>query len=170
MKQGLIHIYYGYGKGKTTAAIGLSYRAFSRGLRVGFASFLKTADCPELSALAPWKTFPPAEDFGFWKDLSQEERMRLRAQSDRQLKEAFNASHLLDLLVLDEVVTAYALGAVDQTLLLSLLQNRPSDLEVVMTGHTLPKELESLADYITEFIARRHPYEKGVPARKGIEY
>ena len=170
MKQGLVHIYYGFGKGKTTAAIGLAYRASCRGLAVGFASFLKCADCPEVCVDAPWKTFPPTEDFGFWENLTEEEKIRLRTQSDARLKEAFAAAADLDVLVLDEAVTAYSLGVVDASLLLTLIQNRPAGLEVVMTGHALPKELEELADYITEFIPHKHPYEKGVPAREGIEY
>ncbi len=170
MEKGYLHIYFGNGKGKTTAAIGLAFRAVGRGLRVGYTAFLKCKDCPELSENAPFTVFPPKRDFGFLHTLSPIEKEELKEESLSRLEEIFAHAEEFDLLILDELIDAVELSALPKERVLSLLKNRPSGMEVVLTGHSLPQDLSKIADYITEMTAIRHPYEKGISARCGIEY
>jgi len=173
--KGLIHIYTGDGKGKTTAALGLALRAAGRGKRVLFVQFLKGSQTGELLSL---KKLPnvtvlrPENDYGFYFQLSDAQKAALCKEHERLLNAAFDAATLgtCDLLILDEVIPAYTLGALDRIKLLELVSHKPEELELVLTGRDAPEELLQYADYITEMRCIRHPYEKGLPAREGVEY
>ena len=147
MERGLIHIYCGDGKGKTTAAIGLSVRAAGSGMRVLFVQFLKKAETSELNILTKLPQITvlrPSEDES-WTDTQA------------------------DLLVLDEAIGAYNRGAIDRTKLLAFLKHKPESLEVEMTGRNPPGELIDLADYVSEIKKIKHPFDSGIRARTGIE-
>ena len=116
IETGLVQIYCGDGKGKTTAAIGAAVRAAGRGYRVLVARLLKT------------------DDSG------------------------------------DEAIGACNLGFVDESGLIKALKEKPASLEVILTGRCPSEALQEQADYITEMVMRRHPYERGIGAREGIEY
>lgn len=172
MEKGLIHIYTGNGKGKTTSAVGLCYRCFKCGYKVGFTSFMKDFESGELLGNDCFTVFRHTPFEGFWCEKNNEEKKLARENANNTLKEIFRIAEeeAYDLIALDEVLVAASLGCIDTALLCDLLKNKPPTLEVVMTGATCPKELFDLADYISEINCVRHPYEQGIPARHGIEW
>ena len=171
---GLIHIYCGDGKGKTTAAIGLAVREAGAGNRVVFVQFLKKGTSSEVSVL---KTIEQIEVLalgthrGFYKNQTEAER-RETIKEYRQLfgsvKE--NLREDIRLLVLDEIISAVRHGIIEESVLLDFLKNKPCDLEVVMTGRSPSEKLLDAADYVTEMRKIKHPFDKGIKARKGIEF
>lgn len=172
MEKGLIHIYTGDGKGKTTAAVGLCYRASLNGYKVGFTSFMKDFSSGECLCDNLFTIFKSTPFEGFLPQMSQPEIDEAKKAANTHLKEIFNIAltEHYDLIVLDEVLVAAKCGIVDKELLIGLLKDKPDFLEVVMTGRDCPEELFECGDYISEIKAVRHPYEKGICARKGIEY
>lgn len=172
MEQGLVEIYYGDGKGKTTAAAGLCARAAGQGLRAGFFQFLKGRASGEQAALAALgvRVSAPRQSEKFVFQMSAKERAETARIQDANLAAAALAAPGLDLLVLDEALTALGLGVLDRGALLRLTREKPAGLELVITGHQPDAELFELADYITRLTAERHPYERGIGARRGIEY
>ena len=174
-KQGLIHLYTGDGKGKTTAALGLMMRAYGHGLCAVLVQFLKGRDTGELRALAQLPgviVLRHTRDFGFYKFASDSDKAEIRRQNNANLTEAARlaAEGECDLLVLDEICAAYNNGAFDRVLADRLVLSKPPGLELVLTGREAPKHYYTAADYVTEFVSRKHPYDCGVDAREGIEY
>ncbi len=170
---GLVHIYCGGGKGKTTAALGLAARCAGSGRRVLLAQFLKDGRSSEFAALAHvpgLETLPQTRVFGFTWTLTPEEREEAKGYYGALLEEAFRRGGEADLLVLDEALGACAAGLLEEARLLELLAGRPEGLEVVLTGRDPSQALLDAADYVTEMRPIKHPYERGVPARPGIEY
>lgn len=170
---GLIHIYCGDGKGKTTAAIGLAVRAAGSGKKVLLLQFFKDGKSSEFSALAHVpgiETVPQTRTFGFSWTLTPEEKEEARGYYAGLLEEVFRRAGGFDLLVLDEAMSACTTGMIDEARLLALLAGKPAELEVVLTGRNPSQALLDAADYVTEMKKIKHPYERGVAARKGIEY
>lgn len=168
----MIHLYCGDGKGKTTAAMGLCLRMAGRGKRAVVAQFLKGADSGERAALAALPgvvLLPVPEKVKFSFRLSQSERQAEQSRYLAMLEQA-EAAQPFDLLVLDEACAAVNTGLLPLERLLSLLDGLPPHCEVVLTGRDPPPEFSVRADYITRFEKLRHPYERGVPAREGVEY
>ena len=172
MQKGLIHIYTGGGKGKTSAAVGLCIRCSGQGYKVGFTSFMKDFESGEFKLNLPFTVFRHTPMCGFWKDLDDGEKLCAKKCAENALKEIFRTAkdENYDLIALDEVLVAASLGCIDTSLLKELILTKPDGLEIAMTGAICPKEIEELADYISEISAVRHPYEKGIEARCGIEY
>lgn len=175
MKKGLVHIYTGNGKGKTTAAIGLGVRACGRGFRVLMVQFLKGADTGEIHALKKlepeFRLYRGAEIKKFTWTMNDEELRRTAQIQQEILKYAADAANSgnWDMLILDEAMGALSTGMLQLQQVVGLVENRPAALELVLTGRDAPAELIALADYVSEIKAVRHPMEKGVPARIGIE-
>ncbi|NLO97480.1 MAG: cob(I)yrinic acid a,c-diamide adenosyltransferase [Peptococcaceae bacterium] len=175
MKKGLIHIYCGDGKGKTTAALGLAIRAAGRGFRVFIIQFLKDQKTGELVSLAkiPEIKIMRGENFqaAFSWQMTEEQKQQCRLHHDKMLKQGIAAARNgeVDLLILDEAIAAYNLKLVDSKLLLEFLNTKPEALEVVLTGRDPAPELVELADYVSEVKKIKHPFDRGVKARKGIE-
>lgn len=175
MKKGLVHIYTGNGKGKTTAAIGLGIRACGRGFRVLMVQFLKGADTGEihtLKKLEPEFTLYRGTEIGKFTWNMNTEELAQTAQIQKEiLKYAVGAANSgnWDMLILDEAMGALATGMVQLQDVKELIENKPVSLELVLTGRDAPAELVALADYVSEIRAVRHPMEKGVSARIGIE-
>jgi len=175
-EKGLTHIYFGDGKGKTTAALGLALRAAGCGRNVVIVHFLKDWNCGEFNSikLIPKVTVFHGKSTGsvFVRDMSEEEKAETKAIQDNNLKKALElqANGQCDLLVLDEAIDAYQLGVLDSALFEGLLDNKPEALELVVTGHRPSAELIERADYATEMVKRKHPYDRGVSARRGIEF
>lgn len=169
------HIYMGDGKGKTTAAVGLAVRCAGSGRRVLFSQFLKPATSGELEALQDIESIQlllcPAE-FGFTWNMSEEDRTDARAVYERYLWDITRVVLQGDfrLLIMDEIIGACSSGLVDEDYLLECLEQFPDDMEIVMTGREPSEALLAMADYITEMKKIRHPFDKGVKARKGIEF
>ncbi|HHV50461.1 MAG TPA: cob(I)yrinic acid a,c-diamide adenosyltransferase [Clostridiales bacterium] len=173
MRKGLVHLYCGEGKGKTTAAMGLCLRAAGRGLRVGIAQFIKPGDSGEikiLSTLENVKVFPFLPDVKFTNIMSEAERSHARNFYSGLIKLIYEEIDNFNLLILDEAVAAVTENLVELESIIHLIKNRPSGLEIVITGRKPPQELMDIADYISEIRNIRHPFDKGIPARKGIEW
>ena len=171
---GLTHVYYGYGKGKTTAALGLSLRASGRGLKVVIVQFLKdmlSGELKQFSCLEGVKVIRGKAAPAFVKDMTPEQLEETRAIHNGNLREAWDLVQAgeCDLLVLDEALDAYQLGVLDHDLLHEVVCNKPETLELVITGHQPTDWIFDEADYITEMVKHRHPYDRGIKARKGIE-
>jgi cob(I)alamin adenosyltransferase len=169
----MLHLYYGDGKGKTTAALGLLLRAAGAGWSCVLVQFLKDWDSGELRTLEqlPGVTVlrGKASGAGFAKDMSPEQLDETRAIHEENLRRASERCRDGGLLVLDEAVDAMRLGLLGEDSVRALLDGS-RDLELVITGHGAPGWLAERADYITEFVKRRHPYDSGVLARRGIEW
>ena len=170
---GLIHLYCGDGKGKSTASVGLSVRASGAGLPVVFAQFFKDGSSSEIGAL---RTLPGVrvlvceKYFGRFRNLSEEARAEAVKAYGDLLEEALAAAGETGLLVLDEAVSACNHGIIREERLLDFLRHKPDGLEVVLTGRNPSAALMETADYVTEMRRLRHPFDAGIPARKGIEF
>lgn len=174
-EKGLIHCYTGDGKGKTTAAVGLAVRAAGSGKRVVFAQFLKDGSSSEISVLDSIPLIhcvKQEQHFGFYRTLSAREKQRLQEVTARYFQEvtALALREQTDLLVLDELMAVWNLKLLSQEDVLRFLDEKPEGLELVVTGRDAPEDILSRCDYVTEMSKRRHPYDRGVAARRGIEY
>ncbi|MFQ5328729.1 MAG: cob(I)yrinic acid a,c-diamide adenosyltransferase [Thermodesulfobacteriota bacterium] len=177
MKRGLIQIYTGEGKGKTTAAIGLAVRAAGQGKRVLFVQFFKE------------DAVPSGEKEIFRNRISQIELIRSNVRHPMFTKDRTDAAALrssiedtfrmvrdkiaagaIDLLVLDEMNCVVSGGWIAVEEMEEFLRERPEGLEVVLTGRDAPVELVRMADYVTEMLKIKHPFDNGIKARKGIEF
>ncbi len=171
--QGLIHLYCGDGKGKSTAAVGLSVRAAGAGRKVVFCQFFKDGTSSELRIL---RTLPEAEvlvcekHFGRFRNMSEAEKTEAKEAYRALLETALEKAAGAQLLVLDEAVSACNHGILSEERLLGFLRSRPEELEVVLTGRDPSEALQSAADYVTEMRKLRHPFDRGITAREGIEY
>jgi cob(I)alamin adenosyltransferase len=172
MSKGLIHIYCGDGKGKTTAAIGLAVRAAGNGKRVLFVQFLKNGKTGEVEF---FKTVGNIDvlrsgcSAKFTRDMTADEKKQTYKNNMGCFYNTVQESEAYDLLIFDEMCAAYNLGLIDKRQILDFLKNKPESLEVVLTGRDPAPELLQLADYISKIEKIRHPYDKGIKARKGIE-
>jgi cob(I)alamin adenosyltransferase len=171
MNKGLIHIYTGDGKGKTTAAVGLCVRARSRGLSVCFAQFMKQGAGGEPELLEKLSV----RVIRFEKVLSphfnpQADMKTLRREALRALDELSPMLPEFDLLVLDEFTHVLANGLITAEEARRFIKDRPGRLELVFTGRGAPEWLIDLADNVTDMLDVKHPLKRGVSARKGIDY
>ncbi len=166
---GLLHIYYGDGKGKTTAAAGIAARAAGNGGRVIFAQFLKGRPTGEVSSLEKLGiTVLRCDKTKFVYKMSEDEKACLKAQHERILSEALEAAP--DMLILDEALDAVSLNVLDIDALLNAVDTLKEKTEIVITGHVVIDGVFNRADYITHMVKERHPYDKGIKARKGVEF
>ncbi len=167
---GLVHLYWGAGKGKTTAAMGLALRALGAGRRVAVVQFLKGRDSGEIPLLRSLgaQIFRGKAGERFTFQMDGEEREATRALQTDHLRRALALD--ADLLVLDEACAAWQKDLVDRALLKGAVLDRPEGREVVLTGREPPEWMREAADYVTEMRCHRHPFEQGVPARRGVEF
>ncbi|MCQ2359138.1 MAG: cob(I)yrinic acid a,c-diamide adenosyltransferase [Phascolarctobacterium sp.] len=171
---GLIHIYTGNGKGKTTCSLGLSVRCAGHGNKVLFVQFLKgrmTGELNTLKLIPNIQVIRAKEIVKFTFQMTDEEKAQLLIDHMEVFEKVKKicVEEGIDLLVMDEVIGATDKGLFDKDVLIDFLKNKPAELEVVMTGRNPAPELVELADYVSEIMMRKHPYTKGIPARKGIE-
>lgn len=173
-EQGLVQVYTGNGKGKTTAAFGAALRATSHDFRVAFIQFLKPGTDAQLLSVMPklyYKAFgrdciangwyhkllageiPPPEVCAGWEEAQQ-----------------CLLSGSFDLVILDELNVALAFKFLSVADVLEVLKKRPTHVEVIITGRQAPQELIEYADLVTEMQLIKHPYERQLPARQGIEF
>lgn len=154
----MIHLYYGYGKGKTCSAIGAGVRACGAGLKVSLVQFFKDNKSSELSA-APFDAFAAPSDLPFNPDDSY------KSWVDSAMDYVKSCDS--DVVILDEFMDLIPRFLSVESAL-SLLSN--DSREYIITGHNLVDEIYNIADYVTHFEKKKHPYDSGVKARKGIEF
>lgn len=171
----MIQVYCGDGKGKTTAAIGQAVRAAGRGKRVLVARFLKTDDSGEVCSLQkiPQIEVVPCErSFGFYRSMSE----KVKSEAVQYYQELFERVALRavqehwDMLILDEIMAVCQYQLVSEEHVLHFLEQNAGNLEIILTGRNPSDAILAYADYVTEMKKKRHPYDKGVLAREGIEY
>lgn len=176
MDKGYIQIYTGEGKGKTTAALGLGFRAVGDGLKVLMIQFLKSAHTSELESA---KVFGDSFEIRrlavhnkfFWQ-LSEEEKSVFREQLQEewcQIEEVLLGGHW-DLIILDEIFGALTNEMITPQQLHKIIESKPKHIELVLTGRGAPIEFIEKADLVTEMKKVKHYYEQGVQSRKGIEF
>lgn len=168
----MVQLYTGDGKGKTTAAVGLCVRAVSAGLRVLFVQFLKSGTSAELAGLKQLGVaVPEGRPFPSFADPSDKEGMeRLRANQSGLFEQSAALAGQFDLAVFDEILVAVSMGLVPEQALLAFAEKEGGRRELVFTGRGATGRLMDTADYVSEVKMRKHPYEKGVAARRGIEF
>lgn len=170
--KGYIHVYTGNGKGKTTAALGLALRAVGAGKKVFFAQFVKGKIYSEIAAVNRYIPEITVKQYGRGCFIMNEPTLEDIQAAKEGLEEvrAVIRSEQYDVVVLDEATIAlhYKLFSVEE--LIAVLQEKPEETEIVITGRYAPGELIRLADLVTEMKEIKHYYTKGIPARKGIEY
>lgn len=165
----MLHLYWGNGKGKTTAAMGLALRALGHGRRVVIVQFLKDGTSGEIAPLrAAGATVYACPNAKFTWLMDEADKAAAREASARALGQAL--AEPFDLLVLDEACAALKNGILDEALLRRAVAFAKNGREVVLTGRDPAPWLQDAADYSTEMRAHRHPYADGVAAREGVEY
>ena len=174
MQLGLVHIYCGDGKGKTTAALGLALRALGHGYKVLLVQFLKSQDTGELKvfdSIPNTKVLRSREKFGFTFQMTEEQKKRCIIEHNKLLEKAREICSLdqIDLIILDEIISAYNYNLVNRAETIKFLKEKPKNLEVVLTGRDPAAELLQFADYISEIKKIKHPFDRGITARTGVE-
>ena len=174
-EKGLIQVYTGDGKGKSTAAIGQAVRAAGHGFKVGFVSFFKDPEVfgyGEFESLQKLgiRTFLFARRHPhFYKKVSLDEVREECLKGIEFIKELFH-DQSWDMLVLDEINIAVRDGFLKEEEILSLLEAKPERLELVLTGRGVTEKIIEKADLVSEIKEIKHPYEQGIGSREGIEY
>ncbi|AGI47418.1 cob(I)alamin adenosyltransferase [Thermoplasmatales archaeon BRNA1] len=169
---GLVQVYTGNGKGKTTAALGLSFRAAGRGLNVLFLQFMKPPENYGEHIMAERIdniTMMPLGLDHFVSNSPTDDDVRVAHEALAKAEELL-ISGKYDLVVLDESLNAVRLGLITSAELLDTLRKRHANVEVVLTGRGLPDDIRDYADLVTEMQLVKHPFDEGIDARMGIEY
>ena len=192
----MIHLYSGEGRGKTSIAVGTAVRMAGAGGKILFAQFMKGCESSEIEVL---KSIPRveicrvSEQYPFYNQMSEEQKQRITRQHNNilmhitneiesvgktdgegmgfvQQEESVTTAMPKLLVVLDEITYPINWNLIDRTMLSRLLSNLPESVELIMTGRDLSEEMIAVSDYWSEISMKRHPYETGVLARKGVEY
>lgn len=175
MNKRLTHVYCGDGKGKTTAAAGLSIRAAGSGMKVVFLQFLKATESGEIEILRSLDNITVIrneKNYGFFNRMTEEDKLAVVKLHNDNLKSAWELveSEHYDMLVLDEVCAAYNYNLIDRQLVEKLIKEKKGNLELVLTGRDPAPVFLEYADYVSEVKKIKHPYDRKITARKGIEY
>jgi len=169
--RGYIQVYTGNGKGKTTAAFGLALRAAGAGLKVYIGQFLKKGEYSELNSINRFKDLIKIEQFGGKRYIGQEikeEDRKLAKKGFEKIKEIIFSGEY-DVVILDEINVALYFKLIPENDLIDLIKNKPSDVELILTGRYASSRIIEIADLVTEMRKIKHYFSKGITARKGIE-
>ncbi len=171
---GLVQVYTGDGKGKTTAALGLCLRAVGQGMKVKVLQFIKGGNYTgELKSTELFGDMFTIEQMGitggFIMGKPTPDDIEAGKAGIRRAREVIAAGEH-DMVVLDEINVAVKLGIVDVGEVIRIIDEKPKWMELVLTGRDAAEEVVGRADLVTEMCCRKHPYEKGIPARRGIEF
>jgi cob(I)alamin adenosyltransferase len=177
LKKGLIHIYTGKGKGKTTASLGLALRAVSSGLKVCMFQFLKKRG----TSSDGWLEFPNFrivclnQEHPIFSGSRTNIIRPLRKLSGKIKKDLLKIKRIMrtgkyDVIILDEILNCVSERFIEETEVLRLLKAKPAPVEIVLTGRGATSGLVSVSDYVTRLDKVKHPFDRGQGARKGIEY
>lgn len=177
MEKGCIQLYYGDGKGKTTAAMGQIVRCVGHGFKVLVYQFLKEPTSGEVDIIRNLPNVDYIENEGqipFLFNMTPEQKeffTEIFRKKFKQVQDRYYSGEY-DLVVLDEVIDAYNLGTLPKEDLLEMMDKRPEHTELVITGHQYGMNMDELferADYVTKFVKEKHPFDLGLPCRVGIE-
>ncbi len=173
MKKGLIQVYTGNGKGKTTAALGIALRAVGHGLKVLVIQFMKGniryGELESSKKLSPYLTIKPTGRETFVSKTNPDPiDVRLAREGFALAKKAISNKEY-DIIILDEINVAVDYGLIPLSDLLHLIDSKPETVELILTGRNAKPEIIDRADLVTEMVDRKHYYDKGIKARKGIE-
>ncbi len=194
MKLGLVQVYTGDGKGKTTCSLGLSLRAIGQGYKIYMIQFLKSGDTGELFSIK--KYLPNMTIVQFGKEAVVDKQLKMfefdgqgelngaggrykflpdaeeKEPARRALEHAANviSSGEYDIVILDEANCAMHKGLIETEEVLKMINEKPEHVEIILTGRNAPHQIIERADLVSEIMMRKHPWEKGINARRGIEY
>ena len=173
---GLVHVYTGDGKGKTTASVGLGVRCSGREKYVAMFQFLKNTPSSELYSikkLDPYFKVFRNEKFAqkFIEEMNEAEARNMQKAMLNLFDDAMSymRNEKCDLIILDEIFVCIKYKIISENILISLIKNKPAHIELVLTGRGASERIMSMADYVTEMKCLKHPYEKGISFRDGIE-
>ncbi|MFA6320701.1 MAG: cob(I)yrinic acid a,c-diamide adenosyltransferase [Candidatus Omnitrophota bacterium] len=171
LNKSCVHVYTGNGKGKTTAALGLVLRASGAGLKVSIQQFIKSGNYSEIKALRKISNVDLAQcgRKSFIKGKPSEADSECAKRGFEKAKDDI-FSEKYDLVVLDEINVAMKLGLVNTREVAAIIKDRPKSVEIILTGRDCPAMIKEIADLVTEMREMRHPYRRGIKARRGIEY
>ncbi len=169
----MIHIYCGDGKGKTSAAFGAAIRAVGNDMKVLIAQFLKCGTSGELEILRSMEqitVFVSDRADQFIWNMNEQELVEAKKVNQSILEEVIENANQFEMIILDEMAAALQNDMVDKAKLILFLKEYQNKCEIIITGRNPASEILELADYITEMKKIRHPFDRGIAARKGIEY
>ena len=173
MEKGLIQVYTGDGKGKTSAALGLALRAVGHGLKVLIIQFMKGnfkyGELESARKLSPYLTIIPMGRETFVSKSHPDPADSQHAQEGFSLARKAIENREFDIVILDEINMAVDYGLIPLSDLLQLIDSKPESVELILTGRNAKPEIMDKADLVTEMVDRKHYYDKGISARKGIE-
>jgi cob(I)alamin adenosyltransferase len=173
MKKGLVQVYTGNGKGKTTAALGLAFRAVGHGMKVLVVQFMKgnvqRGELESAKKLSPNLTLKQVGRETFISKPNPDPRDLQLAQEGFSIAKKAIQNREYDIVILDEINLAIDYGLIPLTDLLQIIDSKPDTVELILTGRNVKREILERADLVTEMVDRKHYYDKGVPAREGIE-
>lgn len=173
LQKGYVQVYTGNCKGKTTAAMGLAFRAMGSGMKTYIGQFMKGQQYGELESarmVAPYITIEQygRKDLVHVTDPPRQEDVDMAQEGLRAARGAMMSCEY-DIVVFDEILTAHYFHLVSIEDMLDVIRSKPDNVEVVFTGRYAPREVIEAADLVTEMVEVKHYYEKGVNARRGIE-
>ncbi len=174
MKTGLIEVFTGPGKGKTTAALGRAIQAIMQGYRVYMIQFLKSPDSSgehfSAELLGQDLVIRPMGRKGFIKRETGEPLDKIMAEMALEEADWALQSGIYDMVILDEVNVALAKNVLELNDVLELIDSKPPNVELIITGRDVPQEIFEKAHHVLTMKKIRHPYDSGIFAREGIEY
>lgn len=167
-------IYYGYGKGKTTAAVGLVVRALGAGLKASFLQFIKEEKSSEIKVLSKLKNLKvEVGGKGFYRILGDKKPETVHKDAAEKLfkkAKAYLSNPKIDLLVMDEVLDCIEYGLIPKKDLIDFIEKKPQNKTLIITGHKVSVEVVRIADVVTEMKKIKHIYDKGIMAQFGIDF
>lgn len=171
-EKGLVHVYTGDGKGKTTACVGLCARCAGYGEKVAFYEFLKGSKTGEAMALKKLgvEVYCPVETEKFVFTMTNDEKLACIERQNQTLAHAQSNMSKYKMVVLDEVLSAIVAGVIEESVLIDFIKNKEEKTELVLSGRGASNAIKQLANYVSVINAEKHPYSEGIMARKGIEF
>ncbi|MHC1605325.1 MAG: cob(I)yrinic acid a,c-diamide adenosyltransferase [Candidatus Methanofastidiosia archaeon] len=169
--KGLVHAYYGNGVGKTSRAVGLAIRAAGAGKKVSFIQLMKNDTSSEVEILKKisFISYKCSGSYGFIINKEPTEEEKLLTHTG--LLYCFEAyKNKKDVVIVDEILNAYGLGLLEESDVLSLIDQKPKEIELILTGRHCSEKILKKCDYATEFKMIKHPLDQGIKARRGIDY
>jgi cob(I)alamin adenosyltransferase len=175
IERGLVHIYTGDGKGKTTAALGVALRALGWGLKVMMVQFIKGyQNLGEIKFAQEYQANFNIRQFtlDLARDIDSAKVLARQHEAEHAMEYAAEVvmSGDYDVVILDELAVALHYGLIDANRVVKLIEEKPHKVELIITGRGAPEELIQAADYVTEMRLIKHPYDNGVQARAGIDF